>query len=53
MMSRKVMKETVLRSSTKQILEARVEQHEADLGGGEVDHRRVELVPAAEGVVCG
>lgn len=32
--------------------EARVEeQHEADLGGGEVDHRRVELVPAAEGVV--
>jgi len=32
--------------------EARVEeQHEADLGGGEVDHRRVELLPAAEGVV--
>jgi hypothetical protein len=32
--------------------EARVEeQHEADLGVGEVDHRRVELLPAAEGVV--
>jgi hypothetical protein len=32
--------------------EGRVEeQHDADLGGGEVDHRRVELLPAAEGVV--
>jgi hypothetical protein len=32
--------------------EARVEeQHEADLGVGEVEHRRVELLPAAEGVV--
>lgn len=32
--------------------EARVEeQHEADLGGGEVHHRRVELLPAAERVV--
>ena len=32
--------------------EARVqEQHEADLGRGEVHHRRVELLPAAERVV--
>lgn len=32
--------------------EARVEeQHEAYLGGGEVDHRRVELFPAAERIV--
>jgi hypothetical protein len=32
--------------------EARVEeQHKVDLGVGEVDHRRIELLPAAEGIV--